>query len=225
MNAPRASADGDEHAGDHADQRDADEAHIESQNSRRAQAPQPDAARRCRRATRQAIITIAASADCGRFVVSHGREDEQASDRQRPDDAGQLGLGRRPDSATGVRDALALIGEAAEEAGPDVRHARAPAAPGPGRPGAPARPANVRDSTLVSAIETTAIASAAGHHRGDVLERDAGTAKLRQALRQRPDDRRRRRGGEAEHRGEDRGADRRDEDAGTLPAASAGSRR
>ena len=103
-------------------------------------------------------------------------------------------------AATGVREALALTEKPWNSPAPMFA---APSASSSWFWSTrwPLRPANVRDRTLVSAIEMTAMASAAGQHRRELGERHLRHVEAGQALRQWPDDRHAGAGRQAEYRG------------------------
>ena len=106
---------------------------------------------------RQAVMTMAASTDWGRFVVIPGAKTSRAAVVSAPTTPASWVFAPAC-SATGVRDALALIEK------PWKRPAPAFATPSASSSWfwstrSPARAASVLESTLVSAIDTTAIAS------------------------------------------------------------------
>ena len=131
-------------------------------------------------------MTIAARTDCGRFVVSPGRKSSNAAIVSAP---------MRPAScvcapawaATGVRDALALIGNPEKNAVPRFAAPRARSS-WSWSTRSPARAAKLRDSTLVSAMETTAIARPPASIDGQFVQGHAWDTERRQPLGQRSHD-------------------------------------
>ena len=106
---------------------------------------------------RQAVRTIAASAVWGRFVVMPGTVTRMTAIAMAPMALASW-VFAPASAATGVREALALIENPEKRPEPTFAAPRAMSS-WSGFTRSPARAANVRDSTLVSAIETTAIAS------------------------------------------------------------------
>ncbi len=107
---------------------------------------------------RQAVMTTAARAAVGRLVVMPGTKTSMTAMAMAP--TTPVSWVRAPaDSATGVREALLLMGKPCTK---PVAMLAAPSATSSwsGSARVPARPARMRDRTLVSAIDTSAMAAA-----------------------------------------------------------------